>query len=339
MARVPKWERLSDALKRVIASGVPEDRAKSAVSGAIADSEIRTRLTVVLEADVFTKWRHAVANARGLGSSPKWERLGEAVARLTAIGIDEGHAKQNICRAISDRRIKIKVRVAREEGIGSFGEHVAGTVQSGNEVEIPTDLDPSDLDWQASRPVKAWRDVRQPHSALNGSWRIEWIELLIESGDEATECFEGANINVPPHLQSSDFDWANSRPLNPWPVRPRGARLNEWRSFSRPALLIELRTADVTKVLCGGDRTNNEAETTTTVGQESAVIKALASHLKSVPKEGRGDVTRAKAEDWCRTHGFNISRRGFQSRVWPAAREQAELPRIAKSGRKRKSSH
>jgi hypothetical protein len=43
-AYIRDWERLSDALKRVMATGIPEDEAKSAICNAIADQKIRVRI-------------------------------------------------------------------------------------------------------------------------------------------------------------------------------------------------------------------------------------------------------------------------------------------------------
>jgi hypothetical protein len=72
---------------------------------------------------------------------------------------------------------------------------------------------------------------------------------------------------------------------------------------------------------------------TTTARDETAAIKALASQLRIDSK-----LKRDEARSWCRKEGFNLSWRGFQQRVWPSAREQAELEVRAPPGRKRKSS-
>jgi hypothetical protein len=69
-----------------------------------------------------------------------------------------------------------------------------------------------------------------------------------------------------------------------------------------------------------------------TAGDETAAIRALASYLRS-----NRDLKKDEALSWCRILGFNLTRSGFQNRVWPRAREQAGLEAKARPGRKRKS--
>ena len=153
MAYVPDWERLPEALKRVMAAGVPEDEAKLDISRQIADGKIRVRLTIAEQSvptttKVFADWNQLVAEAQGLAP-------------------------------------------------------------------------------------------RTPHQKTNNQ----------EGSVESNECFEDANVKVPPHLTPADFDWENSRPVKSWPIGPRDWKSSERHSLSwnnRTISLIEVRTADVT---------------------------------------------------------------------------------------------
>lgn len=139
-------------------------------------------------------------------------------------------------------------------------------------------------------------------------------------------------VRIPQDLDPEYFDWKNSRSRYTW----QRVRENSVFGLWRPSR-IELNRADVTSVLCGGKpgKTGLE-EATTGTAREAAATQALAAYLSSIPKDRRANVKRADAESWCRAQGFLFSKRRFQNRIWPQARESAGLSPLAGSGRKRK---
>jgi hypothetical protein len=227
---------------------------------------------------------------------PDWERLSHALKRVVATGVPEHQAKRGICNAIADRKISLRVyfRVPKKQGPGlatSAVRYIEGDA-------IPAHLKPGDLNWVQSRiqNPKSWEKVRSPSGTLLGHW------LLIETSHH-----------------TPDDSLARS-------FTSRGGRQPQfWHR-------LELLSADVTNVLCRGNRQKSYRVSGATVRDEKAAIKALASQLRSAP-----ELTRAKAEIWCSEAGFELTGRGFQNRVWPMARTQAGLEAKAPPGAKRKS--
>ena len=70
-----------------------------------------------------------------------------------------------------------------------------------------------------------------------------------------------------------------------------------------------------------------------TARDETAAIRALASHLRS-----NRDLKKGEARSLCHKAGFKLTGHGFQNRVWPTARVQAGLEAKARAGRNRKPS-
>jgi hypothetical protein len=151
---------------------------------------------------------------------------------------------------------------------------------------------------------------------------------------------------------------------NCWITRNRYERWREWRNMGelpprfRPQKSQNVsrakssdETATIKALAAAGDETaatkalashespqrfepqESHPVLATTARDETAAIKALASHLRS-----NCNLKKSEARLSCRKAGFNLSDRGFQSRVWPRAREQAGLDAKAPPGRKRKSS-
>ena len=206
-----------------------------------------------------------------MADTPEWETLADALQRVMATGVTEDKAKNHICLALADQKIRVQVTIA--------------------DTEV---------------------------SSKRGKTRT-------------------AGIGIPRDLAPDDFNWVHSRPLKPWLIGPATVAESYFSVFGSESLRIasiKLFRADVTQVLCGGERTNNKPENTPTASaaQESAAIKALSSHLKANP-----DLARADARACCYEKGFSLTGRGFQDRVWPQARKEAGLDPRAAPGRKRKS--
>jgi hypothetical protein len=109
-----------------------------------------------------------------------WERLLNAVKRVMATGLTEAEAKSDLCRAISDRAVAIRLQPRENATTGMTARE---TVLNGEDVDIPALLGTGDMDWNNSHPLKPWpvRRERIPH--LRGYWHFEWIEV---SGNDVT---------------------------------------------------------------------------------------------------------------------------------------------------------
>ena len=82
--------------------------------------------------------------------TPDWEPLADALERVMATGATEDEAKIDLCRAMADRNINVRVRIAASD----YG--MRGQVFSKRNVGVPPHLGPGDLDWVQSRPLKPW---------------------------------------------------------------------------------------------------------------------------------------------------------------------------------------
>ena len=138
---------------------------------------------------------------------------------------------------------------------------------------------------------------------------------------------DGEEVDIPSPLTPGDFNWGLSRPLKPWQrIGPWSLDLWGWWHFQ----WLELSSADVTKLFVAIDEIS--AGSTTTAAQETAATKALHSHLTELSNPDH--LKYDDALKWCREKGFDISDRGFRSRIWPKARNLAGLPEQAPPGRK-----
>ena len=105
--------------------------------------------------------------------TPDWEPIADALKRVMATGVSEDEAKTDLCRAVADRKIKIQVRIAQNDGR-------RGQVFSGPNVEVPVHLSPNDLDWSRSCPLKPWSigPVGPQRYVWIGGWEKRPIDLI-----------------------------------------------------------------------------------------------------------------------------------------------------------------
>ncbi len=104
----------------------------------------------------------------------KWERLSDALDRvMKSTDLSRGQAETDICGAISDRAIGVRAKLAKH----AVRPLKSQAVVDGDDLRIPTQLKPHDLDWQQSRPTNPWliRDLPPLH---HGPWHLDWLELF-----------------------------------------------------------------------------------------------------------------------------------------------------------------
>jgi hypothetical protein len=186
-------------------------------------------------------------------------------------------------------------------------------------------------------------DVRHPARIVTSTifdhrWNNEFASGYREIERQLRDGVRRLNLS---DVKPRDLLWSESRFKRPFLFEPG------WDGYPGPPrrwrVWIELRSVDVTNKLCtGGTAGPNDAGAPAATEPavfralartETAAIRALAGRLKGNP-----DLVRDDAAAWCREQGFVLTGRGFQSRVWPAARIKAGLAPTASAGRKRKSS-
>jgi hypothetical protein len=109
-----------------------------------------------------------------------------------AIGVAEDEAKSDLCRAVADRKINIRVRIA------ATGRSWGGWFFSGDQVRVPTHLNPDDFDWVGSCPLGRW----WIGTMVLAGWEKRPIDLIELSTVDVRDVLCGAgargNPDMPP---------------------------------------------------------------------------------------------------------------------------------------------
>jgi hypothetical protein len=121
--------------------------------------------------------------------TPNWESLADALKRVMATGKNEDEAKTDLCHAVADRKIDVRVRIAAND----YG--MRGRFFSGRNVDVPPRLEPDSLDWLQSRPLEAWSIGPMPgQHYYSWSWTNYPIDLIELSTADVVEILCGAGL-------------------------------------------------------------------------------------------------------------------------------------------------
>ena len=155
----------------------------------------------------------------------KWERLSLALKRVMARGAAEKDAKRDLCNATADRKIRLRLCFTWRPTTQDFltgRDKPTREIRYVKKVQIPDVVKPGDFDWWRSqvRKPELWQSIRGPSGSFFGNWRV--IEIA--------------------HYKAGD----------PLPHSQRGGRSLAYQHR------VELHSADVTNVLCGGRMIHDE---------------------------------------------------------------------------------
>jgi hypothetical protein len=96
-----------------------------------------------------------------LAYTPEWETLADALRRAVAAGNVEADAKRDLCNAIADGAIIVRLVLAEDPR-----KNLPQSIASADAFNLPARIVPTDIDWRLSRPIKPWAPATQ---VLGGS--------------------------------------------------------------------------------------------------------------------------------------------------------------------------
>jgi hypothetical protein len=94
---------------------------------------------------------------------------------VIATGVIEDEAKTDLCGAVADGKIPVRLKV------DASARHIGGRVFSGENISVPMHLTPGDFDWVQSRPRNPWQvgpNRWQHYTQVWWSWQPQPIELI-----------------------------------------------------------------------------------------------------------------------------------------------------------------
>jgi hypothetical protein len=241
-----------------------------------------------------------------------WLSLADAVGRLVAPGVQEAKAEADICDAIAEKRLRLRVYT----GDGNDGR-LQPTVHEFADVDIPVELNLNRLDWAHSRPavLHPWR-IRSTESV--DEWQARDV-ILIEASVEdfvVELCDDVSSVRL------SDNHWVGSHPLS------SAGRVRDLQEFARAKWWPCQAAADALRNLTGRE----------TISLSEAIsIMALDSHAESSAGGKREYALRRQAgrtlcdAAWLSKVVLSGSRSSQETEVKQIPEDYFEIPRCLAS--------
>jgi hypothetical protein len=121
--------------------------------------------------------------------TPDWEPLADALKRVMTTGVAENEAKTDLCRAVADRKINVRVRIAASDSMG-------GQFFSDGNVGVPRHLNPDDFDWTRSRPLRPWSIGPMLGQHYSWDWEDRPIDLIELLTSDVKKVLHGASARA-----------------------------------------------------------------------------------------------------------------------------------------------
>jgi hypothetical protein len=133
-------------------------------------------------------------------ASPTWLSLDEALRELVARGREDGEAKTAICEAIADLRLQIRIEPAADSA-----NNLQTAIVYSDDVDLPTELNPPQFDWAASRPSSPAPWLLRVAPDVENWRRRAIVRIEVNAADLAASlCGELDAIILPDQYPSSD---------------------------------------------------------------------------------------------------------------------------------------
>lgn len=377
MAYVAEWERLADARKRVMATGVAKSEAEHDLCAAMSDGKIKVRphfeliKRTILDHQIARKNRAKIFDfMRALRDGvhqypPPWDSLPAfSMKGVTPRQLEwrKSHFRNPWSVPIHPEMGPMEWEVSIELAGADVTRVLIGapsgkpTTSKPHADSTPREMQPQAIgrrqQWRAARIERFRERQRRAREWINFAEIAEWCSKEDQSIVPNKEKGAAAFDTLASDLLSGEFDErGRSRVFYLHPSSSKTRMTREWLkdvidhnydgAAGRSAYLAHcwIESSMFVRWLTKHRLQPSpfRPEKNYHVPAAMAADETAAIRALALQLRCSPEMTRREAARWCKEAGFSLSQRGFQGRVWPRARVRADLKATAPAGRKRKS--